>query len=334
MKMRRTTYLAVFLAAILTACTRSVNLPNPEIAFRTMDTDFRGIPTRSVLTATDIETKKTAVTLAAYEGGTLAAVDHFTTDLDAMTLTLEPDRTYTVYALVNMGDMTSSIPLSESDLSSLTYSIPSYTEGSKSIAVRGIPMAGKLVYSGKGTVIPVERLLAKVTARLSCEWDGAVIRSVRVCNLNRVLRPFGDATWEEDWDEQEFQQGTGTASGTFVFYVPENCQGTIGGIKTSLDKSPDRNERVRARKDRLTYLETVADGAGQYVGSITYRSYLGGDAVSDFDIRRNAHYRWTIRFLTDGLQYNDWKHDNGLTDTQSDLHIDDGWDDGGQTDLN
>ena len=327
-------YFTVLLGACLTACTRLANPPEQEPVFRMADMDFSGISTRSLLTAADIETKKTSVTLAAYANGTCAAKGHFTTDLDALSLNLEADRSYTVYALVNMGDMTESIPLSESDLSSITYSIPSYMEGTGSLAARGIPMAGKLVYPGQGTVIPVERLLAKVTACLSCEWEGAVIRSVRVCNLNRVLRPFGAAAREEDWDQQEFQQGTGTVSGTFVFYVPENRQGTIDGIRTSLDKSPDRNEDVRSRSGQLTYLEAVVEGSGRYVGSVTYRSYLGKDAVSDFDIRRNAHYRWTVRYLADGLQYDDWKHDNGLTDTESDLHIDDGWDDGGQTDLN
>ena len=81
------------------------------------------------------------------------------------------------------------------------------------------------------------------------------------------------------------------------------------------------------------YLETVVEGTGIYVGSITYRSYLGQDAISDFDIRRNSRYNWRIQYLKDGLQYNDWKHDNDLIDTQSGLHIDDGWDDGGEEEL-
>ena len=250
-----------------------------------------------------------------------------------MVLELEPDRTYTVYALVNMGDLTSVLPRSESGLSEVTYRIPSYTEGAGSLSARGLPMAGKLTWPGHGSVIPVQRLLAKVTATLTCEWEGAVIRSVRVRNLNRTLRPFGEAVRDDDWDQQEFQDGTGTATGTFVFYVPENRQGTIDGIQTSLDKNPDRNGEVRARSDRLTYLETVVEGTGTILGSITYRSYLGQNAVSDFDIRRNAHYRWTLRFRPDGLQYDDWKHDNDLTGTLSGLDIDDDWDDGGRTGL-
>ena len=327
--MKRLSIHTVLAVLLLASCGRE----RPETVFRTLDLSYRDMPTRSLLTAPDIETKKTAVTLAAYAGGTLAASGHYPTGLDAMALNLEPNRTYTVYALVNMGDMTGSIPRSESELASLTYRIPSYTEGTESLAARGLPMAGKLTWPGQGTTIPVERLLARVTAHLTCEWEGAAIRSVRVRNLNRVLRPFGDALMTEDWDQQEFHAGTGTASGTFVFYVPENRQGTIDGIRTSREKSPDANDEISARSGRLTFLETTVEGTGVYVGSIVYRSFLGRNAVSDFDIRRNARYDWTLRFLADGLQYDDWKHDNDLTDTQSGLHIDDDWDDGGQTGL-
>ena len=314
---------------LLASCSRE----RPETVFRTLDTAFCEVPTRSLLTAPDIETKKTSVTLAAYAGGALADCQHYTTALDAMVLELDPGQTYTLYALVNMGDMTASLPRLESDLESLTYRITSYTEGAESLAARGLPMAGTLDYPGHGTVIPVERLLAKVTAHLSCEWEDAAIRSVRVRNLNRVLRPFGEAVRDENWDQQEFDDGTGTASGSFVFYVPENRQGTIGGIQTSREKSPDANDEVRARSNRLTYLETTVEGTGTILGAIVYRSYLGRNAVTDFDILRNARYEWTLRFLPDGLQYDDWKHDNDLIDSQTGLHISDGWDDGGETDL-
>ena len=327
--MKRESILSVLTFLLLASCSRE----RPETVFRTLDTAFCEVLTRSLLTAPDIETKKTSVTLAAYAGGALANCQHYTTALDAMALELDPGQTYTLYALVNMGDMTASLPRLESDLESLTYRIPSYTEGAESLAARGLPMAGTLDYPGQGTVIPVERLLAKVTAHLSCEWEDAAIRSVRVRNLNRALHPFGEAVRDEDWDQQEFEDGTGTASGSFVFYVPENLQGTIGGIQTSREKSPDANDEVRARSDRLTYLETTVEGTGTIQGTIVYRSYLGRNAVTDFDILRNARYDWTLRFLPDGLQYDDWKHDNDLIDSQTGLHISDGWDDGGETDL-
>ncbi len=298
------------LAVLLAACQQE----HPETtAFHIAEADSWTVRTRSILTASDIETRKTGITLAAYADGTLAAAGHFETGLDAMVLELEPDRPHTLYALVNMGDMTGALPLSESELNTITYRIPSYTEGTGSLASRGIPMAGRLSWPGQGTVIPVRRLLAKVTARLSCDWAGASIRSVRVCNLNRMLRPFGDAVREEDWDQQEFQEGTGASSGTFVFYVPENRQGTIGGIQSSLDKSPDRNTTVRSKQDALTYLETsVTSTESAYAGNITYRSYLGGNATTDFDIERNGLYDWTVVYHGDRTQDQDWKRDGDI----------------------
>ena len=328
--MREIPFYAVLAAILFIACDRE----KTETIFRTAETDFRSITTRSLLTEADIENKKTEITLAAYgEDGKLAACGHFTKNLESLALDLESGRNYTIYALINMGDQTGAIPRSESALSTFTYRIPSYSDGSESIASRGIPMTGKLSYPGAGTVIPVERLLAKVTVHVFCEWPGAAIRSARVCQLNRILRPFSKGVHEEDWDQQEFHEGTGTASGTFVFYVPENRQGTIDGIESSRDKSPDRNDRINVRKNQLTYLETIVEGTEIFVGSISYRSYLGGNEISDFNIHRNASYNWTIRYMKDGLQYNDWKHDNNLIDTQSGLHIDDGWDDGGEEEL-
>ena len=298
------------LALLLAAC--QAERPEPTV-FGLAEAEPWTAPTRSLLTASDIETRKTGVTLAAYADGSLAAAGHYASGLEAMALDLEPDRTYTVYALVNMGDMTSAIPLSESELNTLTYRITSYTEGAGALASRGLPMAGKLTWPGKGTAIPVRRLLAKVTAHLSCDWEGAAIREVRVRNLNRVLRPFGDAVREEDWDQQEFHAGTGASSGTFVFYVPENRQGTIGGIGTSQDKSPDRNTTVNARKEDLTYLETsVTSTASALAGEITYRSYLGGNATTDFDIRRNGLYDWTVVYHGDRTQDQDWKRDGDI----------------------
>ena len=71
--------------------------------------------TRSILTDPDIETKVTGVTLAAYTGGALDA-DGYYTSPHSMTLSLIPGRAYTVYALVNMGDMRNALPALESGL--------------------------------------------------------------------------------------------------------------------------------------------------------------------------------------------------------------------------
>jgi hypothetical protein len=167
-------------------------------------------------------------------------------------------------------------------------------------------MAGSLAYSpraGGSTAVPVERLLAKVTANLDCRWDGGTISSVRIRNMNGVLCPFGASAAASASDilpEQEFSEGTGSSSGTFVFYVPENLQGTISGISSSEGKSPDRNGTVRSRLDRLTYIETTVEASGDRTGTVVYSSLLGQNATTNFDIRRNCRYVWTIRFLEEG----------------------------------
>ena len=202
--MRRSIYLVV-LTLLVVAC--HAERPEP-LVFGISQIEPSTVRTRSLLTSPDIETRKTDITLAAYTDGTLAAAGHYATNLEAMTLDLEPDRNYTLYALVNMGDLTSALPLIEDELNELTYRIPSYTNGQESLLSRGLPMAGFLAWPGYGTVIPVRRLLAKVTAHLSCDWDGAAISDVRVCNLNRLLRPFGDSIRNEDWDPGEETHAT------------------------------------------------------------------------------------------------------------------------------
>ena len=275
--------------------------------------------TRSILTDPDIETKVTGVTLAAYSGGALDAFGYYSSP-HSMTLSLVPGRSYTVYALVNMGDMRNSLPASESDLYNLTYTIPSYTGGSTSVNSRGIPMSGSIDYvtGSSNTVIPVRRLLAKVTANLSCDWDDAAITSVKVHGMNGRLRPFGDSAARGASDmleEVECSTGDGASSGTCVFYVPENRQGTVAGITDSSDKSHERNQTVSGMRERLTYLETSVSTSGSITGTVTYRSYLGRNATSDFDIEGNVRYGWTIVFREDHLQESTWKRKTDLSFT-------------------
>ena len=157
--------------------------------------------------------------------------------------------------------------------------------------------------------------MATVTAVLSCEWPG-VISAVKVFNLNRCLKPFGVSAAASEADilpVQEFQTGSGTSSGTFVFYVPENMQGSISAIADPSEKSPEGHAGVDARKARLTYLEATVNGVSGVEGSIKYRSFLGENATSSFDIQRNCRYTWTLRYLPDGRLHNDWKHENNLS---------------------
>lgn len=180
-------------------------------------------------------------------------------------------------------------------------------------------MAGALEYEPgvtPTTTIPVKRLLAKVTAVLSCDWNGAKIKSAKVYNMNKVLKPFGTSAASGSSDMLGFQEvqtaaGAGTNSLTGTFYVPENMQGTVSGITVSENKAGDKNATVSANASKLTYLEVTVESEGKYDGDIVYRSYLGNNATTNFDIQRNYRYVWTIHYKSDTVEdfNDDWKHD-------------------------
>ncbi|MBR1705688.1 MAG: DUF4906 domain-containing protein [Bacteroidales bacterium] len=286
--------------------------------FRTDIEEMEGIAaTKTILTASDIETKQSSVTLAAYSGGKLSASGYYTAEFTSMPLGLIKGWAYHVYALVNMGDMRSSLPTDESALPALTYTISAYT-GAGGIDTVGIPMAGSLpefvAGTGAGRPIPVKRLLAKVTVNVHCTWPGPLVNSVEVRNMNKTLRPFGASaiTSRSDRLATVVESASSPSPGatlSAVLYVPENMQGTVSDISGSFYKSKDHDSTVAGKADFLTYIETAVDACSpRYNGEVRYRSYLGNNATTNFDIERNAAYVWELTYTEDGLQYNDWKH--------------------------
>lgn len=278
--------------------------------------------TKTVLTDDSIETKVTSITMAVYSAdGKLVEKRYVTSGFNDIRYMLVPGETFLVYALANMGDMRDSFPSSisgDASLESIAYSIPSYTSGEDCINARGIPMAGKLVYSASGGAgqIALTRLLAKLQVHLSCQWPGT-FRTVKIYNLNKTLKPFGvsAAASESDiLDQQEIHILEADAQeGDLLFYIPENRQGTVPGIQSPREKSRD-NDAVEG-KDLKSYLEVEVTGKpGTGVnGTLTYRSYLGGNNSTDFNILRNNRYAWQVEYLPGNLQNNDWKHQNALS---------------------
>lgn len=310
--------LLILLPLLLASCVRENPLPQTimhEIPFRVVD-DPSG--TRSLLSAGDIETKRTGITLAAYRDGILETCRHFTSEKN-MTLRLGENRTYSIYAFVNMGDLTSTLPGKENYLRETFYTVPSYQDINRT----GLPMSGCgekfRIGDGSGGTIRIRRLFAKITASLRCDWDGASIERVKVRGLNGRLPLWGAAAATSASDmtgEEDLDTGSGP-QGTFVFYVPENRQGTIPGISASSSKAPDKSASVKAKETLLTYLEAEVYSSGSYGGTVLFRSYLGNNATNDFDIEGNVDYRWTIHYHEDGLQENNWKTDTGeLTDSR------------------
>lgn len=342
--MSKARYIIAALAALpVLSCMREIAVPEDcPVGFSVIVEDLaQPEEAKSVLSGDDIETKVTSLTLGLYCNGAIKDRLYFGPggdmgigDFASYTLNLAFYYGCEVVALANMGDMRSSLPAADSGIASINYRIPGYTSPSGScVQARGIPMAGRIRLSDEdsfvseslhGTTVhlPLRRLLAKVAVDLAVEWPG-YIQSVKIRNLNAVLKPFAElgsaaASSADILAEEEIETGPDAKEGTFVFYVPENRQGSVDGITASSDKSAD-NSLLSGRTAVLTYMEVLVEGKGdgvdkqEAVGSITYRSYLGDNATSSFDIVGNRRYTWTVNYLPDGMANQDWKHENALS---------------------
>ena len=309
----------LLIAAFLTLLSCSREKVFPEGSFRLDIASFDG-ETKSLLGGSQIESKVTGVTLAAYSRGRLYRCTYSAGNGSSIPFRLENEEEYNVYALVNTGDSRSRFPEYESDIPGLEYNLTSYNSGTSSVLSMGIPMAGRAQVTGGGTppAIQVKRLLARVTAHVECGWPDASVQYGVIGNMNGRLLPFGESAMEGPGDAFSFlpekHVASGGSSADLVFYVPENLQGSVGGISAPEEKSHERNASVDAMKDRLTYLEVLVSGTGLYNGEIRYRSYLGANSANNFDIVRNSSYNWTLTYGEDGLSDDNWKKDNDLED--------------------
>lgn len=270
-----------------------------------------------------------SVTLLAYEhiGGELYATAHFTSGYDSMQMNLRPGVEYDLYALANMGDQTDNCPQTRSALlSDFTYTVPSYAD----VNERGIPMTGRIenyvAGSSEENTFFLRRLFAKVVLNVSTEFDGGspggvYVTDLRVCNGNAVLKAFCRSSMADASDRilvDDYQPVNAVNASSVVFYVPENRQGTIGNATTSRDKNPDRNSEVNAARDLLTFVDvTVTAASSYYTGTVHYRSYVGADEKTDFDIQGNCCYIWNMTLTEDGLVNDDWKIDQDIQDART-----------------
>ncbi len=308
--------------------------------------------TRSVLTGNDIEGRVTCVTLAAYdEKDVLADVKHYESGISSMTLDLLDGPAYTVYALVNMGDMSSAFPLYEDDVENIEYVVPSYDD----VNEKGLPMCGvgkEMRAADEKHVIGLERLFAKLSVRIlhsgledyseDSDWvENMCNKSLFIRQANSRLMPFADggsaagmvsdimalADRHENLDDRDAYQGhldmTELCPGpgyfqdtTVVFYVPENIQDDILlDNEDPFGKTPENMPIIgdKSYADICTYLEFNAykPDSQGYSGTLQYRYYLGSDNTSDFTVERNREYEMILNFSEKGFFMDNWKISRG-----------------------
>lgn len=280
--------------------------------------------TRSVLPPS-IEDKVNGVRFVVYDGKESKIImDEYVEGTTLADVELVRGESYIVYAFANMGRDSFRVPDSDTGMQGVYYRIPSYAD----VAGKGMPMSGRygFSYEDQSTVtVPLKRKMAKVTVNITLDYGDGVTGSVGSVTLRQpngivAVGPdllCGAGSADDILSDTDYD--VSGANGSYVLYAPENASLVPVGetpITSSRFKNPDLDENIRACKDILTYIETEVTLSGLYSGKVTYRSYLGDNATSDFMVLGNHKYVWNLTFRENGLQYSDWKVEQDLDDSR------------------
>ncbi len=241
------------------------------------------------------------------------------------------------------------LPLNESSLESFTYRLDGGTISSTSyrretmaeINTYGIPYQHvvKNVNVAAAYGIPgadaCKRLFAKVSVTIDHEaFDGGVAANVGyfvnkrlyMRQVNNLLQPFSTesvkASSAADLSTGDYDEGmaaTNGNKGTYVFYVPENMQGTVAGVGDPKDKTVTNTVIPEAIRSHGTYVEftgTLDKAAGGFGGDVTYKFFLGETNTTNFNVQRGKNYAVTLEFTSNGLFNPSWKVNADLTDSR------------------
>ena len=173
----------------------------------------------------------------------------------------------------------------------------------------------------KGQAIKLVRPYAKIEFDISCSPSNNEtfsLRRVRLCNVPKTVHLYRDpdavdpgttasATYPATMSgfNGEWINVTLAGENTYsrTWYMPENGRGKGTATRQEDKTAAKALGGASGQGNYATYLEitaqvTLADGT--VFKDNKYRIYLGGDAVSDYNIKRNTHYKvWcTLRGIS------------------------------------
>ncbi len=313
------TYLLLGLS--LLSCTlNEARIPQREVMrVKAVVQDKIEIDTKSVLSESDSYANSiNSLTLAFYDeaaGKLMATVYSSSGDID---IELDRSRTYHIFALANMGDLTGSMPTDMGDLKGFRYEIQSYS----ALRSSGLPMVYEGVSPWKA-VLPVSlrRLMAKLvitvdTSELNAHGAGSGAFSNDLISVSRIARavyPFMDGGSRalnaddlfsgSDIEYDTFSYPSEAKSNELILYVPENKQGTLLDGNTDQSEKSDDNTSLTGQ-EFSTYVELKGEKIGitdGVYGDFIYRFYPGKDNVTNFDLEGNSLYNISLHLTWDGL---------------------------------
>ena len=175
--------------------------------------------------------------------------------------------------------------------------MPMFSEGRNEIRITG---------GDDRAVIHLKRMMARVDLtvdkRRLANPGGFSVSGVRIFDPVKTFTPFTDEVSRQHTGDagKVFDSASRSdlirlnSGGAVRLYAFENMQGTLlPGNKDPWRKVPSN---IGEAGPYCTFIEVVCDydtwgGKGE---GITYRMYLGEDATTNFDVRRNTVYRLTL----------------------------------------
>lgn len=223
---------------------------------------------------------------------------------------------YNVCAAANLGQRTSVSGMK-------AYNEMTSTVSAADIARNGVPMYSAegpgitLVKGDNSLTLNMVRLVARIDFNIDRSLlgssEGFTVKSVRTFNSE------GNA-----FDTSSAADVLAVNSGRSIsLYAYENMQGTLlPGNSDPWAKVPDK---LGPAAGRCSFLEVKCSYSylGKSCEDITYRMYLGNDATTNFDVRRNTVYRLTL-IPTEEEIYGDrgsWKIESGWWDDRSPVSL-------------
>ncbi len=270
------------------------------------------------------EDKVANVTIAVYEHttGLLEAVRYYT-DASSIEFSLVKGKSYDFFAFANLGDLSALIR--ESYVStSLLHSFSKIFSSFSDVSTYGVPMASTepvTMQTGVDNfvVISVERLVAKFVVtvdRSQLVSSSLVVKSLAIRQAALTVFPFAVASSRKtsnvsdgDYASEADIIALNNGKSAF-FYIPENCQGVLlPGNDNPWNKIPTESSAQQS----CTYLEMVCSYSmtDKVAENVTYRMYLGGDNVTDFNVERNTVYTLMIVPTDAGIDQSSWRLEPG-----------------------
>lgn len=220
-------------------------------------------------------------------------------------LELRNNKTYRIFALVNMGETVP--PGNMAEMEKYIYDAGSW-DGI--VDEHGfLPMAGSInidTRAGKNFPIYVRRLVAEINIEYS-SLDGVKIipERVQICNSPTRISPFtdnkpskealGDGDMGTDEDLENFENG-----GTIRMFMLENANFTNEVVSGDLDVQ-DPSVPVTEQYSWIEFSGRIVNSAGLESARIEYRIIL------NFKIERNKRYNISFYATDEGIFEDSWR---------------------------